>query len=117
MWQIRRERARRSVYIALLRLNPETLLQAFDQPEMAVNCTRRSVSTVATQALTLLNSDPMVAAADAFAERVLTEGADDPLGYAVQVAFARETSTEERELLSQFFSEQMSRHLTEAGTR
>src|SRR5207248_373558 len=50
---------RRSLYLQVLRGNPPTMLQVFDQPVMETNCTRRSRSTVSTQALTLLNSDRM----------------------------------------------------------
>jgi hypothetical protein len=60
---------RRSIYLQILRLAPVTLLQAHDQPIMAVNCTRRGQSTVATQALTLLNSDSVAAAARDLADR------------------------------------------------
>jgi len=103
---------RRSIYIQILRLNPETMLRAFDQPEMTVNCTNRSRSTVSTQALTLLNSDPMVRAAKAFAKRVLAEQPTDPLGHAILLAFSRPGTDEERKVLSQFLDEQAERYLT-----
>ncbi|MCA9115191.1 MAG: DUF1553 domain-containing protein [Planctomycetaceae bacterium] len=94
---------RRSVYVRILRLNPETMLQVFDQPTIAVNCTQRSVSTVSTQALTLLNSDVMVRAAAAFADRVWSEQPDDPIGQALLTAWGRSPGTGERELLTTFF--------------
>ena len=52
---------------------PLTVLQVYDQPVMETNCTRRGVSTVSSQALTLLNSDFLVQQADAMATRVLKE--------------------------------------------
>jgi hypothetical protein len=100
---------RRSIYIQILRLNPETMLRAFDQPEMTVNCTHRSTSTVSTQALTLLNSDFMVRAANTFAKRVQAERPVDPMRYAVLAAFSRPITDDERKLLSRFFDEQMAR--------
>ena len=104
---------RRSIYVKILRLNPETMLEVFDQPTIAVNCTKRSTSTVSTQALTLLNSDAMTKAAAAFADRVLAKQPDDPVGRAVLIAFTRPTSPEEQTLLSEFVAEQTSRYLAE----
>ena len=56
------------------------LLQAFDGPDAAVSCGRRNVTTVAPQALALLN-DPFLRdrAAD-FARRLLAEGDATPEG-------------------------------------
>ena len=81
--------ARRSIYLQVRRSQPLTLLQVFDQPVIETNCTRRAVSTAASQALTLLNSDFMTRQADAFAGRVMKEKPDDPAGYAVLTAFGR----------------------------
>jgi hypothetical protein len=105
---------RRSVYVLVMRLRPETMLDLFDQPKIAVNCTQRGVSTVSTQALTLLNSDIMVRAANAFADRVLSHGEDDPVAYAVRVAFARSCGNTERELFDNFVVEQTNRYLAES---
>jgi hypothetical protein len=104
---------RRSIYVRLLRLNPETMLEVFDQPTISVNCTKRSTSTVSTQALTLLNSDAMTRAAAAFATRIQTEQPNDPVGRAVVTAFSRKASSIEREFLSSFFDSQTSRYLDE----
>lgn len=102
---------RRSIYVKILRLNPETMLEVFDQPTISVNCTQRSTSTVSTQALTLLNSDAMTRAASAFASRVLAEQAGDPVGRAVLTAFSREAKPTEYDLLSEFFDAQRLRYL------
>jgi hypothetical protein len=102
---------RRSIYVKILRLNLETMLEVFDQPNISVNCAQRSTSTVSTQALTLLNSDAMTRAASAFATRVLAEQPDDPVGRAVLTAFSRQANTTEREFLSSFFDAQRSRYL------
>lgn len=48
---------RRSVYLQVRRTQPVSFLAAFDAPIMETNCERRTVSTVAPQALMLLNSD------------------------------------------------------------
>lgn len=48
---------RRSIYVLQQPLQPISLLEAFDFPQMAPNCTMRSISNVATQALQLMNSE------------------------------------------------------------
>jgi len=101
---------RRSVYLQILRLNPLTLLQAFDQPVMETNCTRRGRSTVSTQALTLLNSDFMLAGAQALAERVLREFADSPVAGATLIAFSRPATAEETAQLTQFVDSQQAQY-------
>ncbi|MFO0946286.1 MAG: PSD1 and planctomycete cytochrome C domain-containing protein [Planctomycetota bacterium] len=68
---------RRSVYIQVRRSQPLAFLTAFDAPVMETNCDRRAVSTVAPQALMLMNSDFVVAQAGHFAGRLRKEeGAD-----------------------------------------
>jgi hypothetical protein len=104
---------RRSIYVKLLRLNPETMLEVFDQPTISVNCTQRSTSTVSTQALTMLNSDATIRAASVFARRVEAEAASDPVGRAVLTAFSREARPAEHEVLSEFFAAQRLRYLNQ----
>ncbi len=106
---------RRSIYVKIKRLNPETLLQVFDQPTMSVNCTQRSMSTVSTQALALLNGDTITRAATAFAERVTSEQSDDPVKRAVLTAFARPTTKDEHDLLTQFFEAQKAQYQSETA--
>lgn len=101
---------RRSIYIKIKRLTPETLLQVFDQPTMSVNCTQRGMSTVSTQALALLNGDTITRAATAFAERVISEQSDDPVERAVLTAFGRPTTKDEHDLLTQFFETQKAQY-------
>jgi hypothetical protein len=102
---------RRSIYLQVRRSQPLTLLQAFDQPVMESNCTRRMTSTVASQALNLLNSDFVTRQADAFAARVLRENSADPAGQAVLVAFGRPALERERTRLTAFIESQAQRHL------
>lgn len=103
---------RRSVYLQILRLNPQTLLQAFDQPVMEINCAQRSQSTVATQALTLWNSNWMVKAADTFARQLEAENNPEALRRAIQLAFSREPTDQEQQVLLKFLVEQTHRHET-----
>jgi hypothetical protein len=86
---------RRSIYYQVLRSNPLTLLQLFDAPVMETNCVRRGRSTVATQALTLLNSETLVRMAEGFALR--TQSADAAAGVtrAVWLAYSRPPEPDE----------------------
>jgi hypothetical protein len=102
---------RRSIYVSILRLNPETMLEIFDQPTMSVNCVQRNTSTVSTQALAILNSDGMNRAAVAFAERVLKDQPADPIGCAVEIAFCRPATDTERGILQNFADEQTAVYL------
>ena len=69
---------RRSMYIKVRRSQPVALLQSFDAPVMEVNCERRPVSTVATQALMLMNSGSILNHAAKLAERCRAEATPIP---------------------------------------
>ena len=101
---------RRSIYLQVRRSQPLTFLQLFDQPVIETNCTRREVSTVASQALTLLNSDFMTRQADAFADRVLKESTKDPAGQAIRLAFGRPATERESALFTRFLEQQTQQH-------
>jgi hypothetical protein len=64
---------RRTVYMFHKRVTPHPLLQVFDEPDAAVSCGRRNTTTVAPQALALLN-DPFVRdRAIDFARRLMSQ--------------------------------------------
>ena len=69
---------RRSMYIKVRRSQPVAMLQSFDAPVMEVNCERRPVSTVATQALMLMNSGSILNHAAKLAERCRSEATPIP---------------------------------------
>ena len=86
------EEFRRGVYIQVRRSRPLAMLHAFDAPVMEVNCERRSSSTVATQALMLMNSHFILDQALRFAARLEKEAGEDParqVTRAWQLAFNR----------------------------
>jgi mono/diheme cytochrome c family protein len=90
---------RRGVYLFHKRVIPLPLFQAFDAPD-AQQCTgRRNVTTVAPQALALLN-DPFVRArAGDFAARLFSEAGNDParqVDRAYRLAFGRPPTDDER---------------------
>jgi hypothetical protein len=71
------EQWRRSVYLFVKRSIPTPILDAFDAPSANASCGRRTLSTVATQALLLLN-DPFVRnQAQRFAASLRTEVPQD----------------------------------------
>ncbi|MBX3437032.1 MAG: DUF1553 domain-containing protein [Planctomycetaceae bacterium] len=65
--------SRRSLYVKARRSQPVAMLQAFDAPVMETNCESRPVSTVATQALMLMNSDFALTQATRLAVRAAAE--------------------------------------------
>jgi hypothetical protein len=67
------DRHRRSIYIHAKRNLPYPLLEAFDLPDMHESCARRSQTTVAPQALMLLNSDLVLRLARQLAGELLRE--------------------------------------------
>jgi hypothetical protein len=90
---------RRSLYLTARRNYNLSLLNVFDQPVMATNCTRRIQSAVPLQSLTLLNDAFMLDQADHFATRVIAaagESADARIEAAFRLAFARKPNDREK---------------------
>ena len=90
---------RRSVYVLQRRKDVPTLLENFDFPQMTPNCIERTHTTVALQALNLMNDGLVRESADAFARRVMREAGTDPAGRierAYWIAFSRPLTAEER---------------------
>ena len=69
---------RRSIYVAQRRTEIPTLLESFDLPPMSPNCLERNTSTVAIQALHLINNSMVENLAELFAERVRKEAGVEP---------------------------------------
>jgi len=93
------EQNRRSVYIYVKRSFPYPMFTTFDAPDTSLSCSRRDVTTVAPQALAMINSSFMVEQARAFADRVQAEAGDDSEAQADAVwrlALTREPTDEER---------------------
>jgi hypothetical protein len=90
---------RRSLYLFARRNYNVTLLNVFDQPVMATNCTRRIHSAVPLQSLTLLNDAVMLEQARYFADRVTAAhaGHEGQIEAAFQIAFARQPTAHEVE--------------------
>ncbi len=84
-------RNRRSLYTERVRGLRDPFLEIFNQPGPDNSCELRETSTVAPQALTLLNSEEVRDRAVAFADRVVKEGRDDveTIRRAFELALAR----------------------------
>jgi hypothetical protein len=70
---------RRSIYAFQRRSLPMPLMEVFDAANMSESCSRRSVTTVAPQALTLLNGELTAVEAQRFAARVIELAGADPV--------------------------------------
>lgn len=95
------EQTVRSVFLVQKRTVRVPFMETFDLPENSTSCARRTESTVAPQALSLLNSPLAVGAARAFAERVRREAGADPgqqVDHAFRLALQRPPAAEERTL-------------------
>ena len=90
---------RRSVYVYRRRGLVFPIFHVFDLPEQNVSAGARNVSTVPTQALTLLNDPFVLRQAQLFADRVKREGGDDPaaeIDLAYRIALTRPPTDTER---------------------
>ncbi|PWU05463.1 MAG: hypothetical protein C5B51_14465 [Terriglobia bacterium] len=100
---------RRSVYAYVKRNMKYPMFEVFDQPDAALSCERREVTTVPTQALTLFNNEFFLLQAKHFAERVTREAGSDPAAQIKQVyriAFSREPSARELQQSMEFLKKQ-----------
>ena len=91
---------RRSVYLFHKRVVQHPLMQAFDGPDAQASCGRRENTTVAPQALALLNDRFVRARAMDFAQRVEKEAGPElraQIRFAWRLALGREPSTSEFE--------------------
>jgi hypothetical protein len=92
---------RRSIYVQQRRSNIPTILDNFDFPAMTPNCVDRTDSTVATQALHLMNNGMVDELAGSLAERVAKDAGGDPKQQVEKLywlALSRPPDDEERKL-------------------
>jgi mono/diheme cytochrome c family protein len=101
---------RRSMYMFHKRVVQQPLMQAFDGPDAQASCGRRENTTVAPQALALLNDQFVRARALDFAHRVEKEAGAEPeaqVRLAWQLALGREPSAAELESGATFIKDQL----------
>ena len=88
---------RRGVYVYRRRSLPYPMFDTFDHPDMNVTAGARNVSTVPTQALTLLNNPFVLSQAQRFADRVARDATDPDaqVALAYRIALARPATAAE----------------------
>jgi hypothetical protein len=99
------DRRRRSLYVFIRRNMRYPFFEAFDRPDTNASCPNRAVTTIAPQALTLLNSQLANESARALADRVKREAGpqgDARVDHAYRLVFARPPDDEERRLAREF---------------
>ena len=107
----------RSIYLVQKRSLRVPLMETFDLPENSLSCGRRIVSTVAPQALALLNDPFAEEMAVSFAERLQREsGADSAaqIDRAFAIAFQRAPDAGEREQCLAFLKDRSLQELCRA---
>jgi hypothetical protein len=99
-----KEHDRRTIYMIARRNFRMPLLEAFDQPEGVLSCSRRDSSTTAPQSLSLLNGRFTLTQAQAFAKKLADE--KDPVKAAWQRLVGRDPEAFEAERSNKFLAQQ-----------
>jgi hypothetical protein len=95
-----REHTRRGLYVLVRRNFKFPMFEVFDAPVNSVSTARRDMTTVAPQALWLLNNHRAFRQAQAFAARLVREAGDDPAAWvdrAWRIALSRPPTEEEKQ--------------------
>jgi len=98
---------RRSIYVFSKRSIPLPMFEVFDKPDTIGSCARRNRSTVAPQALILMNNSFVALHARRFGERLQKESAGDQrklITLAFEHAFSRLPTASERERAQTFLA-------------
>jgi hypothetical protein len=106
------ETRRRSVYMFHKRVVPYPLLAAFDRPDLLKTCGRRDTTTIAPQALALLNDGFVRGRSLDFADRLVQESGDDRaaiVASAFALALGRTPADSERQASVAFIQSQVER--------
>ncbi len=100
---------RRSIYLTVKRSKPVLLMQLFDAPEAMQSIGQRQVTTVATQALTLMNSPFVRARAAQLSRRAYPNGKVElstAVEQAYRLALCRMPTAEEKQRMTTFIEQQ-----------
>jgi len=115
-WMLTKEEPstwRRSIYSYWKRARKSPMFEVFDQPDTMVTCDRRNITTVPTQALTLLNDEFVLVQSRHFAARVKQESGQDSteqIKSAYRIALSREPTATELNRSLQFVETQRAHH-------
>jgi len=108
------DRERRSIYVFVRRNLRYPFFEVFDRPDTNVSCPQRPVTTIAPQALTLLNSPLAHDSARLLAARVAREAGPDrdrQIDRVSRLAFGRDPDAVERQMMDEFLSRGRLEHL------
>jgi hypothetical protein len=120
-WMLTKEEPstwRRSVYSYWKRARKSPMFEVFDQPDGMVTCDRRNITTVPTQALTLLNDEFVLLQSRHLATRVQQAAGSDAaeqIRTLYRIALAREPSSTEFTGTLQFIEKQREHHAKKAA--
>ncbi|MEQ9409994.1 MAG: PSD1 and planctomycete cytochrome C domain-containing protein [Fuerstiella sp.] len=101
------EEFRRSIYIQVRRSRTLSVFETFDAATLSPNCSQRSFSTATPQSLLMMNSNFAIDHSEAFADRVMREGGDDPadrVTLAWRLAFGLKPSADDVTAATEFIS-------------
>ena len=101
---------RRSIYVQVRRSRILSMFNTFDAPDMEPNCTQRSVSTVAPQALLFMNNQFVMQQAKIMADRIrnIAKGdLDRQMRTAWEIAYGRLMTGQENIRATEFLDEQL----------
>jgi hypothetical protein len=104
---------RRSVYVTQKRTVGAPIMDLFDPPDAVSSCPKRSTTTVAPQALQLLNNKFVVGQSSLFAERLRNETGKDPVQQvdrAFRLSYGRPPDAQELEASIEFLKGQANYH-------
>lgn len=91
----------RGIYVEQRRTKLPTMMESFDLPAMAPNCLERASSTIAPQALNMMNDGMIAKLADSFAERIEREAGTEPgerIEQAYWIALSRPPADDEKKV-------------------
>jgi hypothetical protein len=100
---------RRSLYTFWKRTSPPPMMLAFDAPSRESCTVRRARTNTPLQALALMNERQSIDAARKFAERITTEGGDQPasrIDQAFRLALGRSATSREQDVLQRVLASQ-----------
>ena len=104
---------RRSIYVAQKRTVTAPIMDLFDPPDLVSSCPKRSTTTVAPQALQLLNNKFVIGQSTLLAERLRNEVGKDPVEQirrAFRLSYGRLPDAIELEASQSFLKKQLAYH-------
>ncbi|MGN6545517.1 MAG: PSD1 and planctomycete cytochrome C domain-containing protein [Aureliella sp.] len=98
---------RRALYLPVIRNNVYTLFEQFDFPDPTMPTGSRNATTVAPQALLLMNSDLVMDSADALAKQLIAEHSDETkrIQALTRILWGRDATASEEDQIHNFLTD------------